>query len=206
MTGFISVTPFCALHADGPYCPSIRLSDYKLHTQPDQKLLRMLYAIAVSTLCAVIVILFLAAFGDVKYRRIPNSLSLLLVALFCVFALSMHLMGGEINILNSLIAGGAMLIGGLILFALGAMGGGDVKLAAALSLFAGTKYIIPLLILIALLGGLVAVLTWAHSKLFAKENKVDAPNLHSVPYGVAISISGVWLCIQLLEVVGFVVR
>ena len=156
-----------------------------------------------SILFAVIIILVIAAIGDIKHRRIPNLLSLLLVALYGAFALSIHLQGGDVAFMGGLIAGGGVLAGGFVLFAMGAMGGGDVKLAAAIALFAGSKYIIGLLILISLFGGLVAGFTWLYSKRTSKENKVDGANRHSVPYGVAISISGLWLCIQLLDAVSF---
>lgn len=150
-------------------------------------------------------VLVIAAVTDIKHRRIPNILSLMMIGLYGVFALSVHLQGGDyqVNILNGLLTGGIMLIVGMGLFALGAMGGGDIKLAAALSLFAGSHYIAAVLILITLSGGLIAIAIWAYRKLQTKQNKVDVANRDSVPYGVAISISGIWLCIQHLGAVSF---
>lgn len=158
--------------------------------------------IIISTLCAVMVVLIIAAISDIRHRRIRNILPLILIGLYGVFILTAQLQSDtyQVNIINGLLTGSLTLAGGLVLFALGAMGGGDVKLAAALSLFAGTQYIAEVLILIALSGGLVTGVTWAYTKLRQKQNKVDAANRHSVPYGVAISISGIWLCIQLLKV------
>ncbi len=161
--------------------------------------------IIISTLCAVMVILAIAAVSDIRHRRIQNILPLILIGLYGIFALTAQLQNDiyQVNIINGLLTGGIILAGGLVLFALKAMGGGDVKLAAALSLFAGTQYIAEVLILIALSGGLVTGVTWAYTKVRQKQNKVDAANRHSVPYGVAISISGIWLCIQLLKVANF---
>lgn len=157
------------------------------------------------TLCVVIAILLFAAFNDIKHRRIPNILSLLLVVLYCIYAISGYFMDSthDVDILDGLMVGGLLLALGLILFAVGAVGGGDVKLLAAVSLFAGTPYIAPLLILTALSGGLVASVIWIVSKMHPKQNKVDGANRHSVPYGVAITVSGIWLCIQLIKVGGF---
>lgn len=158
--------------------------------------------IIIFTLCAAMAVLVIAALSDIRHRRIRNILPLILIGLYGIFALTTQLQSDvyQVNIINGLLTGGSMLVGGLVLFALGAMGGGDVKLAAALSLFAGTQYIAGVLILIALSGGLVTGVIWAYAKIRQKQNKVDAANRHSVPYGVAISISGIWLCIQLLKV------
>ena len=163
--------------------------------------------IIISTLFAVMVTLIIAAVSDIRHRRIRNILPLILVGLYGIFALTAQFQNDayQVNIINGLVTGGIILAGGLVLFALGAMGGGDVKLAAALSLFAGTQYIAGVLILIALSGGLVTVVTWAYTKVRQKQNKVDAANRHSVPYGVAISISGIWLCIRLLEDANFAI-
>lgn len=165
----------------------------------------MIGIIIIITLSAVMAILVIAAVTDIKHRRIPNILSLIMVGLYGVFALSAHLPGSEyqVDILNGLLIGGIMLTVGMGLFALGAMGAGDIKLAAALSLFAGSHYIAAVLILITLSGGLIAGATWAYRKLRTKQNKVDVANRVSVPYGVAISISGIWLCIQHLGAVSF---
>ena len=157
------------------------------------------------TLCVVIAILLFAALYDIKHRRIPNILPLLIVALYCIYAVfgcfldSAH----DVDLLDGLMVGSLLLAFGLILFAVGAAGGGDVKLLAAISLFAGTPYIAPLLILTALSGGLVASVIWIGSKMHPKQNKVDGANRHGVPYGVAITVSGIWLCIQLIKVGGF---
>lgn len=158
--------------------------------------------IIISTLFAVMVTLAIATVSDIRHRRIRNILPLILIGLYGIFALTTQLQGdaNQVNIINGLLTGGTILAGGLVLFALRAMGGGDVKLAAALSLFAGTQYIAEVLVLIALSGGLVSGVTWAYTKVRQKQNKVDAENRHSVPYGVAISISGIWLCFQLLKV------
>lgn len=158
--------------------------------------------IVTTTLCIVMLVLVYAAFNDIKHRRIPNSLSLVLIVLYGTFALATQFQDSTtpVDFINGLLTGIGVLAGGLVLFGLGVMGGGDIKLAAALSLFAGTPYLPAVLILITLSGGILAGATWGYSKLKPKQNKVDGANRDSVPYGVAISISGVWLCIQLLKV------
>ncbi len=69
-------------------------------------------------------------------------------------------------------------------FALGQMGGGDVKLIAALSLWLPVQPLIWMLVLMALLGGALTVVMlidkWARRQTATPE----------IPYGVAIAIAG----------------
>ena len=164
--------------------------------------------IIISILYTVMAILVIAAISDIRHRRIPNILPIILIILYSIFALMTHFHDDayQLNVIDGVLTGGILLACGLVLFALGAMGAGDIKLAAALGLFAGSQYITAFLILMTLSGGLLSGVVWVHMKLSPKQNKVDGANRHSVPYGVAISISGIWLCIQLLHVANFAIR
>ena len=88
----------------------------------------------------------------------------------------------------------AVAVGVFILFAiafqLGAMGGGDVKLAAALALWFAPGDTVRLIILMSLAGG---VLTLAVLGLHRARKKEGRPE---VPYGVAIAFGGLWLLAQ----------
>jgi len=89
---------------------------------------------------------------------------------------------------------GIQLLLGLIIFALfaglfvlGMMGGGDVKMLAALALWFPWQALLSLLFLMALIGGVVTVVTVIHHRV---SRKIGQPE---VPYGVAISLAALWL-------------
>ncbi|WP_260484314.1 A24 family peptidase [Sphingomicrobium flavum] len=71
-------------------------------------------------------------------------------------------------------------------FNLGMMGGGDVKLAAALVLWFSPMSTLRFFIIMSLAGAILTLAYWAHHKIRRKEGKVK------VPYGVAIAIGGLW--------------
>jgi prepilin peptidase CpaA len=94
-----------------------------------------------------------AAF-DLRWRRIPNRLTGTAV----IIALAVHACtGGMRGLLGSLAA--CLLAGGAfaVMFLLGGMGGGDVKLMAATAAFAGLGHLAELLLATALAGGGFAV-------------------------------------------------
>ncbi|MGE4322358.1 MAG: prepilin peptidase [Sphingobium sp.] len=73
------------------------------------------------------------------------------------------------------------------LFSLGWMGGGDVKLLAALALWFPWQAVVSLLVLMAVLGGLVTVVTVLHHRLTKRRGQPE------IPYGIAISLAALWL-------------
>jgi prepilin peptidase CpaA len=72
------------------------------------------------------------------------------------------------------------------LFALGAMGGGDVKMLGALALWFPLLPLVNLLIVMSIIGGLLTIGMLIHHKVSKAEGKIE------VPYGVAISLAGLW--------------
>jgi prepilin peptidase CpaA len=71
-------------------------------------------------------------------------------------------------------------------FAAGWMGGGDVKLLAALALWLPWKAVIIMLVIMSFAGGLLTFGMVAWSKL----RRSPSPE---IPYGVAIAFAGLWL-------------
>ena len=65
---------------------------------------------------------------DLRHMRIPNTL----VAAVALLGLGCALAGLMPDLAPRLIAGGAVFLAGLALFAMGVMGGGDVKMLAVL--------------------------------------------------------------------------
>ena len=94
------------------------------------------------------------AIFDLRRRRIPDRLtaSAILIALT-----SNAWMGGLRGFLGSLAA--CVLAGAVfaLMFFMGGMGGGDVKLMAAIAAFAGLGHLVQLLIMTALAGGVFAL-------------------------------------------------
>ncbi len=91
---------------------------------------------------------------DWRYRRIPNTLT----GPLALLGLTVHLaLGGWLSVAAALLAG--LAAGGvfLLFFLAGGMGGGDVKLVAAVSCCAGLHYVAGILIATALAGGVMAL-------------------------------------------------
>lgn len=149
-------------------------------------------AIDTGILLAVAVVLVLAAIEDIRARRISNNLSLMLLGLFTVRAMVGIIAGHDIlaATLWPLAVAAAVFLVGLALFAVRLMGGGDVKLLAAMALFAGPALGLSFVLYVTVLGGLVAMALWVFSRLRSE----PAPNDTKVPYGVAISLGGLWVC------------
>lgn len=142
-------------------------------------------------LCALAIALLFAAFTDLRRRQIDNWLNaaIALAAPLYWFASGMGLY--EIGLQIAVAVGVFVVLAGL--FAIRAMGGGDVKLLTALALWIKPESFLNLLIVMALVGGLLTIVFagW-HT---ARRNKGRA----AIPYGVAISFAGLWtLAVQYL--------
>ncbi len=137
----------------------------------------------------------LAASSDLLTMRISNKLVLLIVAVFCVVALAVDLPLQQfaMHVLCAML----VLVVGFTFFALGWMGGGDAKLAAATTLWLGFGLAVPYLVYTALLGGGLTILILALRRLplmplIARFRWLE--RLHDrktgIPYGVALALAG----------------
>jgi prepilin peptidase CpaA len=99
-------------------------------------------------------LLVVAGCFDVIRLRIPNLIPLALLALF---ALEVVFGTSPLAPLNHLLAMLLALVVLLPLFALDMLGGGDVKLLAAVALWLGMGKLAPLLILVGIAGGIFAL-------------------------------------------------
>ncbi len=73
-----------------------------------------------------------------------------------------------------------------LLFALRAMGGGDVKLLGALALWFPPYAFVSFLMLMAILGGVLTIL------MLIRQKFLKALGQPEIPYGVAISVAALW--------------
>ena len=73
-----------------------------------------------------------------------------------------------------------------LMFAIGAMGGGDVKLLGAIALWFPWQVMVKVAIAMSLVGAALTVLVVANHKIRRK------PGQPEVPYGVAIAIAALW--------------
>lgn len=135
-----------------------------------------------------------SAVVDVATYRIPNWLVLAVSALFFVLA-ALH--WREVDWLSHLGALALVLGAGVFFYSLGQMGAGDVKLLAALALWAGIYALIPLLFWVSLCGllAMLAILVLRRSlPLLQARGAISAGPLprvlrrgEGVPYGIGIA-------------------
>ncbi|HVA14149.1 MAG TPA: prepilin peptidase [Stellaceae bacterium] len=154
-----------------------------------------------AVLAVYVFALVFAALSDLVSLRIPNWLTGALALAFPVAALiAEHAVAGHsIDWLSHIEAGAAVLVGAAILFACRMLGGGDVKLLAAMALWSGLHLILPLLFLVALIGGVFALVVLGlrqplvQASILATLRRAPA-FIHSrmpIPYGIPIAIAGI---------------
>jgi len=107
-------------------------------------------------------VLLVAMWQDMAYRRIPNAL----VAAASVFALLWSMTSGGVGLVSALVGGVVAFGVFLLLHVIGALGAGDVKLIGSVGLFLGQTDVGSLCLTVLLAGGLQS-LVWAiwHARL-----------------------------------------
>src|SRR5204863_2413680 len=139
-----------------------------------------------------------AAATDLLTMTISNRVSLALAAAFLVLAVASGM--GAYDILMHVGAGAIVLAIAFACFAIGQVGGGDAKIAAAAALWFGFAHLMNYLLYASLFGGALTLLllqfrqwplpyalagqTWL-IRLHAKENRV--------PYGIALAIGALMI-------------
>jgi prepilin peptidase CpaA len=134
-------------------------------------------------------ILVVAAVIDVRTRTISNRLNIAVAALAPLYwwSVSLPLWPGIAS--HVAVAAGVFLLFAIAFF-VGMMGGGDVKLAAALALWFSPLGTLRFLVFMSIAGGLLTVLVLVIHRLRSKEGKPE------VPYGVAIAIGALAILAQ----------
>jgi prepilin peptidase CpaA len=159
----------------------------------------LLALLQIGCLAAFAVLLIAAGWQDLRTLRIANRLSLATVAAFAVWAAAGIALGRL-----SAAAVGMTILCSLAVFAIGAtgfaagvLGGGDVKLLAAASLFAGSAHLIDFLVVTAIVGGALGLAVLAGAPIGpaapTTEGTVRARLRSGLPYGPAIAAGGLWV-------------
>lgn len=141
----------------------------------------MLTYLSWACLAALILLLVAAAVGDVRRLTIPNGLC----ASVAVLALPYWAASG-----SAFWPGFAWQLGFALimfavlaaLFAAGVMGGGDVKLLAALALWLPVRAYVEMMMLVAVAGGVLTLALLIRHRLRKREGRPE------IPYGVAIAV------------------
>jgi prepilin peptidase CpaA len=134
-------------------------------------------------------ILVVAAVIDVRTFTISNRLNLTVALVAPVYWASVALSPWPDMAVQ--LAGAATVFGLLALaFYAGMMGGGDVKLAAALALWFSPVSILKFLVLTSIAGGVLTlgILAWHRAR--SREGRPE------IPYGVAIAFGGLAILTQ----------
>ncbi len=126
-----------------------------------------------------------AAISDLRTRTISNELNAAMALLAIPFWMAsglalwpdMPMQFGAAFAVFLVFAG---------LFAIGAMGGGDVKMIGAVMLWIPLPLFMPMLTIMAVAGGILSAAMLIRMKLRRSDAAVE------VPYGVAIAVAGLW--------------
>ncbi len=140
-------------------------------------------------LALLALLLVVAAVIDVRTFTISNRLNLTVALAAPLYWWSAHLpLWPDVGLQVAIAAGVFALLAAA--FYAGMMGGGDVKLAAALALWFSPLSTLRFLIFMSIAGGLLTLVVVGLHRLRKKAGKPQ------VPYGVAIAVGGLIILIQ----------
>jgi len=131
---------------------------------------------------------------------ISNGISLAVAGLFVVWA-GGGLVAGQLTPTDLAYAVGCSVVVfavGATAFAAGGLGGGDVKLLAAVSLFAGPARMVDFLAVTAIAGGVMGLAVLAGAPIgkpapLPANGPLRARLRRNLPYGPAIAAGGLWI-------------
>lgn len=135
-------------------------------------------------------LLVFAAWSDFKQFIIPNRIPLCLLALYPAYVMTA---GPAVDWPIALAIAAGVLAVGLGLYAVQWMGGGDVKLIAATTLWAGPEFAVQLLLLTTIAGGVLSltVILWANYSWVVGMSSGEV--IKKIPYGIAVAGAGLFV-------------
>ncbi len=162
--------------------------------------------ISLTSILGFLGLLYASAVSDLRSLTIPNRYVLAIALLYPAYMLSAN---QPVDWLGAITVAGSLLALGFALFALHALGGGDAKLLAAVSLWAGPGLLLEFILLTSLMGGAIALFMWLRHKyrhasdiagLMVADTEPDFAK-RPMPYGVAIATGGVYVAFTLVGLV-----
>ena len=142
--------------------------------------------LAYALLVGLAIGLIASIYTDIKYRLIFNKITLpiaLAAPLYWYATNDLSMSSVGIHLLTAALAFAFF----AMWFALGMMGGGDVKLFAVVALWFQWADVIRLVLYASILGAIVTILFLAIHKMRR------GPGRAQIPYGVAIALAGLWM-------------
>lgn len=144
-----------------------------------------------------------AAVSDIAARRIPNAIPMIVAITFCITSIAAP---ERVDLLGGAWVAGIVFMVGFVGFVFGKIGGGDVKLMAAMALWAGPASALDFLVITGLTGGGLALIyllpemnlgmMWLRMQAsrvaprYAEVLSGGKTIKDGLPYGVAIAIGG----------------
>jgi len=154
-------------------------------------------------LVAFAVLVIGAGWQDLRTTRIPNGISLATVATFTVWAAAGIAVGRMASLTVAISMACSLVVFAIAAagFGAGVIGGGDVKLLSAASLFAGPSHLVDFLLVTAIAGGVLGLAFLAGVPIGGAVPATDATDRRQrrsgLPYGPAIAAGGLWVAATL---------
>ena len=140
-------------------------------------------------LVVLALLLLVAAIIDVRTFTISNRLNMAVALLAPVYWWSIGLpLWPDAAIQIGIALAVFLLLAGA--FYVGMMGGGDVKLAAALALWFSPPSTLKFLVVMSIAGGALTLIVLGVHRFRKKQGRPE------IPYGVAIAFGGLWILAQ----------
>jgi prepilin peptidase CpaA len=142
--------------------------------------------LAYATLGGLAIALLISIYTDIRYRLIFNKVNIAIAIgapLFWLASGGFNLTDIGLHLLTAAITFFVFAVA----FHFGAMGGGDVKLFAALALWFHWVEVIRLILFASIIGAAVTLIFLAIHTWKRREGRAR------IPYGVAIALSGLWI-------------
>jgi prepilin peptidase CpaA len=145
------------------------------------------------SLLALAPVLVAVAYFDLRFLRIPDMLSLMVLAIFAVVVV----LAPMPDLVSRLIAAGLLFAAGFVAFAFRLVGAGDVKFLSVLMLLIPTSSLALFanLFAAALLAGIVCVLALRRLPGARQSTWKALSTPRVMPVGVSIAVSGLTLAV-----------
>lgn len=158
-----------------------------------------MFTLNIVVILAFAALLIWAAGEDLRRLTIGNWISLSITGLYPIHVMASPIL---VNWPISVAIGAGTFAVGFALFALKAVGGGDVKLLSAAALWAGPALFPSFIFLMSIAGGVIAAAMMLRRWRAAPANGDDTGRKTGpavMPYGVAIAVGGLMVAGTLLS-------